>query len=107
MGKGWAGLRASSSFLALRWMLISFSSSCEYSPSISVLNFCNQTGGGTAFKTQMESKKLIADESSFQSFWEVGTVYHHFAMARNPFCEMLLFVCFFLYQNIAESLGVL
>ena len=106
MGKGWAGLKSSSSFLALDWMLISFSS-CEYFPSTSVPNFGNRTGGGTAFKTQMESKKVIADEFSFQSLWEVGTVYDHFAMARNPFCEMLLFVCFFLYQNITKSSGVL
>ena len=50
----------------------------------------------------MESKKLFANELSFQSLWEVGTVDDHFAIARNPFCEMLVFVCFVLCQNIAK-----
>lgn len=44
----------------------------NYFPLTSFLTFCDQTGGWTALKTQMESKKLFADEFPFQSLWKLG-----------------------------------
>lgn len=79
----------------------------DYFPSPSALTFCNGAGGGTAAQTQMESKKLFADEFSFRMLWKLGQFMIILQRPEIHLVKCFLCVCGCFFPPLPKHHGVI